>query len=60
MKMIIVFSKTAALNHQNIRNHPEKISNVKHFINQSNWEGVDFQLHPKTVKKKVRSQKILC
>ena len=40
-----LYSLTAALNHQNIRNHPEKISNVKHFISEYNWEGIDFPSH---------------
>ena len=31
-----------ALNHQNIENHPEKISNIEPFINQYNWEDIDF------------------
>ena len=33
---------TVALNHQNIENHPERMSNIKPFINQYNWEGIDF------------------
>ena len=36
------YSITAALNHQNIENHPERISNTKPFIDQHNWEGIDF------------------
>ena len=36
------YSKTVALNHQNIEDHPEKISNVKPFIDQHNWEGIAF------------------
>ena len=36
------YSITVALNHQNIENHPERISNIKPFINQYNWEGIDF------------------
>ena len=35
-------SITVALNQQNIDNHPERISNIKPFINQYNWEGIDF------------------
>ena len=33
-------SITVALNHQNIENHPERISNIKPFIDQYNWEGI--------------------
>ena len=31
------YSITVALNHQNIENHLERISNIKPFINQYNW-----------------------
>ena len=30
------------MNHQNIENHPEIISNIKPFINNYNWRGIDF------------------
>ena len=33
---------TVALNHQNIENHPERISNIKPFIDNYNWKGIDF------------------
>ena len=36
------YSITVALNHQNIENHPERISNIKPFINQYNWDDIDF------------------
>ena len=36
------YSITVALNHQNIENHPERISNIKPFTDQYNWEGIDF------------------
>ena len=29
---------TAELNHQNVRNNPERISKIKPFINQYNWK----------------------
>ena len=35
------YSITVALNHQNIENHPERISNIKPFIDQYNWKGID-------------------
>ena len=37
------YSITVALNHQNIVNHPEIISNIGIFIDQYNWEGIEFQ-----------------
>ena len=36
------YSITVALNHQNIENHPERISNIKTFINQYNWKDIGF------------------
>ena len=36
------YSITVALNHQNIQNHQERISNIEPFIDQYNWEGIDF------------------
>ena len=39
------------MNHQNIENHPERISNIKIFINQYNWKGIDFTAHRKDQKK---------
>ena len=36
------YSITPALNYQNIENHPERISNFEPFIDQYNWEGIEF------------------
>ena len=36
------YSITVALNHQNNENHPERISNIKPFVNQYNWKDIDF------------------
>ena len=41
--IIFQYSITNALNHQNIANHPEIISNIKPFIDQYNWEDIDFR-----------------
>ena len=51
------YSITVALNHQNIENHPERISNIKPFINQYNWEGIDFPAGIKDWKKFERNNK---
>ena len=40
-----------ALNYQNNETHPERISNLKPYINKHNWEGIDFPLEPKEWKK---------
>ena len=44
------YSINAVLNHQNIENHPERISKIKPFIDQYNWEGIDFLAEIKTGK----------
>ena len=36
------YSITVALNHQNIENHPERISNIEAFIDKYNWEDIEF------------------
>ena len=33
---------TVELNHQNIENHPERISNIEPFIDKYNWEDIEF------------------
>ena len=52
-------SITVALNHQNIENHPERISNIKPFINQYNWKGIDFAAGIKGWKKFERNNKTI-
>ena len=53
------YSITVALNHQNIENHPERISNIKPFINQYNWKGIDFAAGIKGWKKFERNNKTI-
>ena len=36
------YSIIVALNHQNIENHPKRISNIGIFTDQYNWEGIEF------------------
>ena len=36
-----------ALNYQNIKTNPERISKLKPYINKYNWEGIDFPAGPK-------------
>ena len=45
------YSITAALNHQNIETHTERISNIKAFIDEYNWKGIDFPTGMKDCKK---------
>ena len=40
-----------ALNHQNIKNHPERIRNIAPFVDQSNWQGNNFPAGIKDWKK---------
>ena len=50
---IIAFSMllTAALNYLNIKSHPERISNLKPFIDQYDWKGINFPSHKEDWKK---------
>ena len=45
------YSITVALNHQNIESHPERISNIKPFVDQYNCEGINFPAGIKDWKK---------
>ena len=53
------YSITVALNHQNIENHPERISNIKPFINQYNWKDIDFPTGINEWKKFERNKKTI-
>ena len=41
----------AALNHQNIDHHPERFSKLKPFINNCNWNNIEFSSHSKDWRK---------
>ena len=36
------YTFSAALNYQNIKCHPERVSNIQLFIGQYNWKEIDF------------------
>ena len=36
------YATIAALNHKQVKNHPERISNLKPFIDQYDWKGINF------------------
>ena len=36
------YAVTAALNYEEIESHPERVSNIKPFINKYNWEGINY------------------
>ena len=39
------YALTVALNHKQIKTHPERISKNKPFIDQHNWKEIDFPSH---------------
>ena len=53
------YSIIVALNYQNIENHPERTSNIKPFINQYNWDGIDFPTGIKDWKNFERNNKTI-
>ena len=53
------YSITVTLNYQNTENHPERIRNIKFFINQYNWEGIDFPVGIKDWKKFEQNNKTI-
>ena len=52
------YSITVALNHQNIENHPERISNIKPFIDKHDWKGIHFPAGIKDWKKFKKNNKV--
>ena len=57
--MFSVYSITISLNHPNVENHLEKISNIKLYIDQYNWEGIDFPRGIKDWKKFQQNNKTI-
>ena len=53
------YATTAALNHKKIKNHSERISNLRSFIDQYNWEGIEFPSHSKDCKKFEQNNKTI-
>ena len=45
------YALTVALNHEQIKNNPERISKIKPFIDQYNWNEIDFLSTGKDCKK---------
>ena len=45
------YALTVALNHEQIKNNRERISEIKPFIDQCNWKEIDFPSHRKDWKK---------
>ena len=51
------YAATAALNYEQIGNHPERISNIKPFIGKYDWKEIDFPSQGKDWKKIVSNNK---
>ena len=47
------YTISVALNHQNIKNNPERISNIKPFIDKYNWKDIDIKAHQKEGREKL-------
>ena len=53
------YAITVALNHQNIENNPEGISNIKPFINQYNWKYINIKAHQKEDREKLEKHNMV-
>ena len=53
------YAATVALNHQNIKNYPETITNIKPFINKYNWEGINFSVQQNGQEESKKSKNIM-
>ena len=47
------YTISVALNHQNIKNNSERISNIKPFIDKYNWKDIDIKAHQKEGREKL-------
>ena len=45
------YALTVALNYEQIKDHPERTSKIKPFIDKYNWKDIDFPSHSKDWKK---------
>ena len=45
------YAVAGTLNYEQIKSHPERISNIKPFIDQYNWKVINFPSHKKDWKK---------
>ena len=53
------YALTVALNHQNFENNHQRISKIKPFIDQYNWEEIGFPSHSKDQKKLEQNNKTI-
>ena len=57
--MCFQYAITAALNHQNIDHHLERISKLRPFINNYNWEDIEYPSHSKDWRKDEQNNKTI-
>ena len=57
--MCFQYAITAALNHQNISHHPERISKLRSFINNYSWKDIQFPSHLKDWRKFEQNNKTI-
>ena len=57
--MCFQYAITAALNHQNIDHHLERISKLRPFINNYNWEDIEYPSHSKDWRKVEQNNKTI-
>ena len=53
------YAITAALNHQSIGSHLERISKIKPFVSKYNWKDINFPAGPHDWKKFVQNNKTI-
>ena len=53
------YALAVALNYQNIKNNPERVSKIKPFIDQCNWKEIDFPPHKKDWKKSESDKELI-
>ena len=53
------YATTAALNHEKIKKGPQRISEIKPFIDQYNWKDIEFPSHLKDWKKFEQNNKTI-
>ena len=53
------YALTVALNYKNIENHPERIPNIKPFIDKYNWKDINFFAHQNSQEESEKSKNIM-
>ena len=56
---MFAYALIAALNHQEIDNHPERVSKLRPYIHYYNWHGIYFPAKSKDQKKFEKNNKLI-